>query len=82
MMITHEPDIAKHAHRTLHIRDGRLMDEFGNFINPVDEEETVDTVGDRACALPARNRIGKEASCAETAAAEARQTENWKQNAK
>ena len=45
VMITHEPDIAKHAHRTLHIRDGRLMDEFGNFINPVDEEETVDTVG-------------------------------------
>lgn len=34
VMITHEPEIAAHAQRTLHIRDGRLMDAKGNFLNP------------------------------------------------
>ena len=29
VMITHEPEIAAHAKRTLHIRDGRLVDAQG-----------------------------------------------------
>lgn len=34
IMITHEPEIAAHAKRTIQIRDGRLIDENGNFIAP------------------------------------------------
>lgn len=29
VMITHEPDIARHAQRIIHIRDGRIVDETG-----------------------------------------------------
>lgn len=32
VMITHEPEIAAHASRTLHIRDGQLLDSNGNVI--------------------------------------------------
>lgn len=38
VMITHEPEIAAHAQRTLHIRDGRLMDAEGRFLNPESPE--------------------------------------------
>ncbi len=34
VMITHEPEIAAHAQRILHIRDGRLIDAHGNFLSP------------------------------------------------
>jgi len=27
VMITHEPDIAAHAKRTIHVRDGRILDD-------------------------------------------------------
>lgn len=37
VMITHEPQIAAHAQRTLHIRDGRLTDAQGNFLSPLTE---------------------------------------------
>ncbi len=37
IMITHEPDIAQHAQRILHIRDGRLTDASGNFLSPETE---------------------------------------------
>lgn len=38
VMITHEPQIAAHAQRTLHIRDGRLTDANGNFLSPAEPE--------------------------------------------
>lgn len=38
VMITHEPQIAAHAQRTLHIRDGRLTDAQGNFLSPLTED--------------------------------------------
>ncbi len=34
VMITHEPEIAAHAGRVLHIRDGRLIDAQRNFLVP------------------------------------------------
>lgn len=37
IMITHEADIARHAQRILHIRDGRLTDASGNFLSPETE---------------------------------------------
>ncbi|WP_369297563.1 ATP-binding cassette domain-containing protein [uncultured Neglectibacter sp.] len=43
VMITHEPQIAAHAQRTLHIRDGRLTDAQGNFLSPL--TETADKAG-------------------------------------
>lgn len=39
IMITHEPEIARMAKRTMHIRDGRLLDEKGNFISPDETED-------------------------------------------
>lgn len=44
VMITHEPQIAAHAQRTLHIRDGRLTDAQGNFLSPL--TETADKAGE------------------------------------
>ncbi len=46
VMITHEQEIAAHAKRTLHIRDGRLIDAYGNFLSPeeVPEESTEEEV--------------------------------------
>jgi len=29
VLITHEPEVAEHADRTIHIRDGRITDEVG-----------------------------------------------------
>lgn len=39
IMITHEQEIADHAQRVLHIRDGRLVDAQGNFLSPEEPEE-------------------------------------------
>ncbi len=39
VMITHEPEIAAHAKRTLHIRDGSLLDANGNPVSPLPEME-------------------------------------------
>lgn len=50
VMITHEPEIAAHAQRILHIRDGRLTDDQGNFLSP---EETIpeETIPEEEAAL-------------------------------
>lgn len=55
VMITHEPQIAAHAQRTLHIRDGRLTDAAGNFLSPA-EPEPVEEAEPRE-QLPAREQI-------------------------
>lgn len=39
VMITHEPEIAAHAKRTLHIRDGRLVDSHGRPLSEPFPEE-------------------------------------------
>jgi len=38
VMITHEPEIAAHAKRTLYIRDGRLADSRGRSLTPLEPE--------------------------------------------
>ena len=35
MMITHEPDIASFAKRSIHFRDGRIVDDRENSISPI-----------------------------------------------
>ena len=40
VMITHDSDIAAHAKRVVHIRDGRLIDENGQFLSPAVENLT------------------------------------------
>ncbi len=40
IIVTHEEDIAKHAHRIIRLRDGEIEDDFRN-PNPVKRHETV-----------------------------------------
>lgn len=47
VMITHEPEIAAHARRTLYIRDGRLTDSRGRSLTPLEPEE-FEEMGERA----------------------------------
>ena len=28
VVVTHDPDVAKHAHRIIHLRDGKIMDDI------------------------------------------------------
>lgn len=50
VMITHEPDIAAHAKRTIYIRDGRLTDEHGVPLSPDETEEAEKTSQEEASA--------------------------------
>lgn len=46
VMITHEREVAQKAKRILQIRDGRLIDDNGNFLSPeFEDEEIPQTVG-------------------------------------
>lgn len=46
VMITHEREVAEKAKRILQIRDGRLIDDNGNFLSPeFEDEEIPQTVG-------------------------------------
>lgn len=84
VMITHEPQIAAHAQRTLHIRDGRLTDADGNFLSPAEPEPAEETEPQEQ--LPAREQLSlplssREASVkevvAETSPAPAKQAEDF-----
>jgi putative ABC transport system ATP-binding protein len=35
VMVTHEPDIAHHAHRTVHLRDGRIESDGADTLEPL-----------------------------------------------
>lgn len=82
VMITHEPQIAAHAQRTLHIRDGRLTDAQGNFLSPLtetaDKAEGTDAEAEQKPAVQAPFRqhivapiVSREVTPQETPTAEA-----------
>ncbi len=62
VMITHEPEIAAHAKRTLHIRDGLLVDSSGKPLNPPPEtlEPTVEPAKEESTPQDAGERAKKE----------------------
>lgn len=64
VMITHEPEIAAHAQRILHIRDGRLTDDQGNFLSP---EETIpeETIPEEDPALEPSSKEAAEGAALE-----------------
>ncbi len=68
VMITHEPQIAAHAQRTLHIRDGRLTDADGNFLSPAEPEPVEETEPQEQ--LPAREQLSLPLSSREAATEE------------
>jgi len=69
VMITHEPEIAAHAQRTLHIRDGRLVDAQGNFLSPEETQQESGTSPEETLpsdVIPAREFLSEPLSARET----------------
>lgn len=67
VMITHEPEIAAHAQRTLHIRDGRLVDEHGHFLTPEEPEALEDALPEDV--IPVKEFLAEPLDSRETSAA-------------